>query len=117
MSPKDLHILFSKYLHEQNLEGLGTLYDENAMFIPGKDKEAVFGRSKIKEALKPYLASPGKVEKLSESIHQNGDTALIKLLWRLTTEDGNKIEGTGLGVAKRTPDGKWVYIIENPYGV
>jgi len=28
-----------------------------------------------------------------------------------------RIEGTGLGVAKRGVDGKWVYIIENPYGV
>ena len=117
MNPHDLHILFSQYLHEQNLEGLGTLYDENAMFIQGKDQKPIFGRENIKEALKPYLASPGKVEKISESIYENGDTALVKLEWRLTTEEGEITEGTGLGVAKKKADGKWVYVIENPYGV
>lgn len=117
MNPNDLHILFSQYLHEQNLEGLGTLYDENAMFIPGKDQKPIFGRENIKEALKHYLDLPGNVEKISESIYENGDTALIKLEWRLTTEKGKTVEGTGLGVAKRGSDGKWVYIIENPYGV
>ncbi len=117
MNPNDLHILFSQYLHEQNLEALGTLYDENAMFIPGKDQKPIFGRENIKEALKHYLVSPGNVEKISESIYENGDTALIKLEWRLTTEEGKTVEGTGLGVAKRGSDGKWVYVIENPYGV
>ena len=117
MTPNDLHIFFSRYLHEQNLEALGTLYDENAMFIPGKDQKPIFGRENIKEALKPYLSSAGNVEKISESIYENEDTALIKLEWRLTTEEGKITEGTGLGVAKRTPEGKWVYVIENPYGV
>jgi len=74
------------------LVSLGTLYDENAMFIPGKDQKPIVGREKIKEALKPYLASPGKVGKISESIYENGDTALIKLEWCLTTEKGETIE-------------------------
>ena len=34
MKPEDIHRLFQKYFAEQDLEGLGTLYAENAMFIP-----------------------------------------------------------------------------------
>lgn len=116
MNPSELHTLFSKYLREGNLEGLGTLYDENAMFIPGKDQVPVYGRENIKEALKPYLATHGRVERLSESIYENGDIGMIKLLWRLTTEEGDIVEGEGIGVIKKTPEGKWVYFIENPYG-
>lgn len=48
MKPADVHTLFSKYLKEQDLDGLGTLFDENAMFIPGKDVPPVFGRDNIK---------------------------------------------------------------------
>ncbi len=54
---------------------------------------------------------------IAKAIYENGDMALTKLEWHLTTEEGKTTEGTGLGEAKRTPDGKWVDIIESPYGV
>lgn len=78
MKPADVHTLFSKYLKEQDLDGLGTLFDENAMFIPGKDVPPVFGRDNIKQALKPYLDSPGTIETLSKSIHQIDNIAMVK---------------------------------------
>lgn len=77
MKPADVHTLFSKYLKKQDLDGLGTLFDENAMFIPGKDMQPVFGRENINQALKPYLDSPGTIETLSKSIHQNGNIAMV----------------------------------------
>jgi ketosteroid isomerase-like protein len=116
MKPEDVHTLFHKYFKEQDLEGLGSLFDENAMFIPGKDLDPVFGRENIKQALKKYLDSPASIENLSKSIHQNGDIAMVKSAWRIKTEDGY-IEGVALEVMKRLPDGRWVYIIDNPYGI
>jgi hypothetical protein len=34
MNPEDIHRLSEKYLTEQDLEGLGTLYSADVMFIP-----------------------------------------------------------------------------------
>jgi len=55
MKPEDIHRLFQKYFAEQDLEGLNTLYAENAMFIPGSGKNPIFGRENIKNELKPYF--------------------------------------------------------------
>ena len=44
MKPEDIHRLFEKYLTEQDLEGLGTLYAANAMFIPGSGRNPIIGR-------------------------------------------------------------------------
>jgi len=55
MKPEDIHELFQKYFAEQDLERLGTLYAENAMFIPRSGKNPIIGRENIKNELKPYF--------------------------------------------------------------
>ena len=116
MKPADVHTLFEKYFKARDLEGLGTLFDKNAMFIPGKNRAPVFGRENIKNELKAYFNSPSTIETVSKSIYQNGDIAMVKSVWRIKTEDGY-INGVAIEVMKRTADGKWVYIIDNPYGI
>ena len=44
MKTEDIHRLFKKYFNEQDLEGLGTLYAENTMFIPGSGRNPIIGR-------------------------------------------------------------------------
>ena len=44
MKPEDIHKLFQKYFKEQNLEGLATLYAENAMFILSSGRSPIIGR-------------------------------------------------------------------------
>ena len=117
MKPEDIHRLFTKYFNEQNLEGLGTLYAENAMFIPGSGRNPIIGRENIKNELKPYFESRGTIYSISRSIYENGDTALIKSLWKYESEKGEVEEGTAMEVLKKTNEGAWVFIIDNPYGV
>ena len=117
MKPEDIHRLFTKYFNEQNLEGLGTLYAENAMFIPGYGRNPIIGRENIKNELKPYFESRGTIYSISRSIYENGDTALIKSLWKYESEKGEVEEGTAMEVLKKTNEGVWVFIIDNPYGV
>jgi ketosteroid isomerase-like protein len=117
MKPEDIHKLFLKYFNEQDLEGLGALYAENAMFIPNSGRSPIIGRENIKNELKPYFESQGTIYNISRSVHENGDIALIKSVWKYESEKGQLEEGTAIEVLKKTNEGRWVFIIDNPYGV
>ena len=86
------------------------------MFVPGPGQKPVYGREGIKEALKSYLAAPSTMEVGARSVHQNGDLAMVQVSWRITGESGI-VEGKAVEVMRRTSEGDWVYIIDNPYGV
>ena len=117
MKPEDIHKLFQKYFNEQDLEGLGTLYAENAMFIPSSGRSPIIGRENIKNELKPYFESRGTIYNISRSIYENGDIALIKSVWKYESEKDRVEEGTAIEVLKKTNEGRWVFVIDNPYGV
>ena len=116
MTPEVVHERFAQYLKAQDLDGLGSLFDEDAMFVPGPGQGPVYGRAAIKEALKPYLVSPGTMEVWGTSVHQNGDLAMVQPSWQITSESGT-VEGKAVEVMRRTSEGDWVYIIDSPYGV
>ncbi|MFC8424733.1 YybH family protein [Streptomyces sp. NPDC057236] len=113
-TPEVVHERFAQYLKDQDLDGLGSLFDEHAMFVPGQ--QPVYGRESVKEVLKPYFASPSTMEVVATSVHQNGDLAMVQPSWRITSESGT-VEGKAVEVMRRTSEGDWVYIIDNPYGV
>ena len=117
MKPEDIHRLFKKYFNEQDLGGLGTLYAEKAMFIPGSGRNPIIGRENIKDELKHYFESSGTIYSISRSIYENGDIAFIKSVWKYESEKGDIEEGTAMEVLKKTNEGVWVFIIDNPYGV
>jgi len=65
--------------------------------------------------MKPRIKLDGK--KLAEA----GDIALTTSKWVLegTGPDGKpmKMEGQSAEVARRQPDGTWLFVIDNPYGL
>ena len=115
MKPSDVHDLFRRYFAEQDIKGLSTLFHENAMFIPGENRAPLIGRKKILEELQTYFGSSVNIETTSASIHEHGDIALVKSTWVIHSESGD-INGMAIEVMKKI-DNKWVYIIDNPYGI
>ena len=99
------------------MEGLGTLYAENAMFILSSRRSPIIGRENIKNELKSYFESRGTIYSISRSIYENGDIALIKSVWKYESEKGQLEEGRTIEVLKKTNEGRWVFVIDNPYGV
>ena len=87
------------------------------MFIPSSERSPIIGRENIKNELKPYFESRGTINSISRSIYENGDIALIKSVWKYESDKGQVEEGTAIEVLKKTNEGKWVFIIDNPYGV
>lgn len=115
MKPADIYTLFVQYGKEYDIEKLGTLFDENALYIPGQGKAPVKGRAAIQQLLETYLGVIGSTEIMSSSIHQNGDLAFAKTVWRIKAQEGF-ITGTATEVLKKTAEGKWVFVFDSPYG-
>lgn len=115
MKPADIYTLFAQYSKEQDIEKLGSLFDENALYIPGQGKAPVKGRGPIKQLLESYMGVLGSIKIISSTIHQNGDLALAKSVWRIKTQEGYTT-GTATEVLRKTAQGKWVYVFDSPYG-
>lgn len=115
MKPADIYTLFAQYSKEQDVEKLGTLFDENALYIPGQGRATVKGRGPIKQLLESYMGALGSIRIISSTIYQNGDLALAKSVWRIKTQEGYTT-GTATEVLKKTAQGKWVYVFDSPYG-
>lgn len=115
-TPSELHALFGQYFAKKDLDGLGTLFHPNAVFVLDKKGNQAKGREEIKQVLKGYMN--GDVDMLTKnvSIHINDDIAMVRSDWEiLNASQGNNIQGTALEVMHYV-DGGWVYVIDNPNG-
>jgi len=105
-SPEDLSQFFLRRANDGDVEGLVALYEPDAVlaFPPG---EAAIGHEQIREvytrllADRPAFTSAGQRPPL-----RNGDLALTS-----TRLPGG---GTTVEVARRQPDGTWLWVIDQP---
>lgn len=116
MKPEDIHTALGKCLYKQDLDAAVNLYHENATFVPTADRPPVNGHEGIKKELEIFLPIAATMKPVHRKIYENGDIALVKLLWSMQSDEGPK-EFTALEVLKKADDGKWQYLIDNPYGV
>ncbi|WP_104036463.1 YybH family protein [Vibrio jasicida] len=112
----ELHALFGQYFAKKDLDGLGTLFHPDAVFVLDKEGNQAIGREEIKQVLKGYMN--GDVDMLTKnvSIHINDDIAMVRSDWEiLNASQGNNIQGTALEVMHYV-DGGWVYVMDNSNG-
>lgn len=115
-APAELHILFAKHYNAGDLDGLMSLYEENASLVaaPGI---AVSGTDAIREALASMVALKGTIEFVGEGTsYESGDLVLTHGTWVMTAEGMDEIRATTAEVARRQADGTWQYVIDNPFG-
>ncbi|WP_199458441.1 YybH family protein [Vibrio owensii] len=115
-TPSELHALFGEYFAKKDLDGLGTLFHPNAVFVLDKEGNQAKGREEIKQVLKGYMKGDVDILTKSVSIHINDDIAMVRSDWEISDalQDKN-IQGTALEVMHYV-DGGWVYVIDNPNG-
>jgi ketosteroid isomerase-like protein len=81
----------------------------------------VSGAKAIREALGGFLAMKPRIKLDGKKLAEAGDIALTTSKWVLegTGPDGKpmKMEGQSAEVARRQPDGTWLFVIDNPYGL
>lgn len=102
-----------------DINAILATYDSNAVML-GPTGMPATGRAALHEAFKQFLAINPQITIVNQNLVQSGDTALHSYTWNMTakTPDGHPIEQSGLSlvVLRKQPDGKWLMVIDNPFG-
>lgn len=105
--------------HNRDINGIMASYERDAVVVfepgePTNDPDAVRAGFEGFFGLSPSFSYKG------HEVLVSGDTAIHIAPWSMTATgpDGAEIDGGGLSVAvlRRQPDGKWLMVIDNPYG-
>jgi enoyl-CoA hydratase len=115
--PEQLGRLFAERANVGDLEGMLALYEHSATFI-GPDGGSASGSDAIRGRLEGLLAMKPKITPTSSQVVIAEDVALMSNSWRMTLGVGDgelaSVDGASTEVARRQPDGGWLYVIDNP---
>jgi ketosteroid isomerase-like protein len=109
--PRDLNPTFSALFNAGDVLGLVRLYAPDAVFHASSGP--VTGRDAIHAEYADMIAGSPGIELRTRRILSSGDTALITTDWRFTADDATST-GVSVEVARRQPDGGWLYVIDEP---
>ena len=113
--PEDCDRLFMEAFNAGDLEGLVSLYEEDAAFVE-QGGGIARGRDAIREIMRGFFAQKLHFS-IEATVTQNGDIAHLSSPWTLsgTNPDGQavSISGHGMEVVRRQADGSWKYMIDN----
>lgn len=119
MKPEDIHTQFRDRFRARDVEGLLALYEDDATFLLGSD-QALRGKVALREALLGFLSIDGDFRVETRYVASLGDIALLSIDWHLVGKDPSgqaaELRGRSAEVARRQPDGRWLYILNHPYG-
>jgi uncharacterized protein (TIGR02246 family) len=118
-TPEQIHRLFEETFNAGDMDGLMALYEPDAALIPQPGSVAN-GSEQVRAALQAYLALGGRITLDTKLVVTVGDLAYLANTWSLqgTGPDGEPLTlgATTAEVARRQPDGTWLYVIDNAWG-
>lgn len=118
-SPEEISTLFAEARNAGDLESLLTLYEPGACLVSQTGEERI-GLQAIEAYLRNLLALKGQMTIERPSVSQAGDTALLRARWHLAGLLPNgeplHLRGISVEVVRRQPDGRWLYLIDVPFG-
>jgi ketosteroid isomerase-like protein len=79
-TPQDLHSIFKELLEAGDLDGLLTIYEQDAILVAGPDQLAT-GHAPIRDGLAPFVAMQAKIIFGSQAVAYAGDIALVHARW------------------------------------
>lgn len=114
--PQMIHQQFEAAFNAGNIDGLMALYEADCALI-GAPGSVASGPDQVRAGLEGLLALNGTARLTTRDVVQVGDLALLSCSWTLdgAGPDGQplSIGGTTAEVARRQPDGRWLYVIDN----
>ena len=102
-----------------DIEGALAAFEPNAAMVaqPGVTVSAT---EALRGAFQQFLAINPKITATGHETVQAGDMALHSFTWIMAGKapDGSAIEQSGFSVAvlRKQPDGRWLIVIDNPFG-
>jgi ketosteroid isomerase-like protein len=113
-------VLFANAINAGDIEAVIKLYEPRACLMP-EPGQVVSGITAVREALGGFLAMKPRIKLDVKKLAETEGIALKTSKWVLegTGPDGKpvKIEGQSAEVARRQPDGTWLFVIDNPHGL
>ncbi len=115
-SPERLHITFQDAFNRHDLDSIVALYEPCAVLA--RVDGPVQGTGAIREAYRHALAMRPIIDVQTLGVNRTGDLAMLHGKWilRATGPDGGQIrsEGRNTETARLQPDGRWLFVIDNP---
>jgi uncharacterized protein (TIGR02246 family) len=118
LRPEGLYVLYEGYMNEGDLDGVLSLYAADARFVLADGRTAE-GLPAIRRLLTPFVAAGPVLQMVPRRVTIAGDVASLSCDWRLSRrlESGREepeMAGVSHDVARRQPDGRWLYVIDEP---
>ena len=118
-TPEDTDRLFVEALNAGRIDDLVALYEPNATLMPSPGK-LVTGSSAIRDSLGQFITAKPKMSLSAKMVAQSGDLAVLTAKWDLamTGQDckPTNMSGHSLQVVRRQSDGRWLFVIDLPFG-
>jgi uncharacterized protein (TIGR02246 family) len=111
----DIHPAVEAGVNNRDLDGLMALYADDARMVTMEGAIAE-GLDAIREQWAGVLAMDGRMTVESRFAIEMGDLAVLSNTWTLSA-GGEQMSATTSEVARRQPDGSWLYIIDHPYAI
>jgi uncharacterized protein (TIGR02246 family) len=105
--------------HRGDLDGIMQTYEPGAVVI-GEPGVAVSGTPALRAMFAGFIAAKAQFTFQGHEVVQADDLALHITPWRMAgvAPDGTPVAASGLSVAvlRRQADGRWLMVIDDPYG-
>jgi ketosteroid isomerase-like protein len=113
--PSQSNATFAKIFNEgRDLDAWVSLYEPDAILLGGP--QPAKGHDAIRHALTELAKAPGELHSRVNFSEVNGDVAVTRADYQLVHEGKVLQEGSAIEVLRRQPDGRWLFIIDNPVG-
>ncbi|MFB6833670.1 YybH family protein [Streptomyces hydrogenans] len=118
--PEDVPAVFAARFNGGDPAALAEVYEETAVLAAGPEGTVLSGAAlHAANARLQALGVPIAVR--PRQVYATGDLALLLVDWIIEGTDRAgrpvRVEGTATDVARRGPDGRWRYAVDNPFGL
>jgi uncharacterized protein (TIGR02246 family) len=105
--------------HKGDLDGIMRTYESGAVVV-GQPGAPVTGSPALRDMFAGFIAAKARFTFQGHEVTQADDIAVHVTPWRMAgvAPDGTALTASGLSVAvlRRQPDGRWLMVIDNPFG-
>ncbi|WP_304453080.1 nuclear transport factor 2 family protein [Nocardiopsis sp. YSL2] len=113
--PEQLGPLFERFLADGDVDRLVDLYEPDAAFAP-RPGAVVRGHEAIRDALRAYVAEGVRVRLVRRRVEESSGLALMSHAASVSGPPGARTtETVTTELARRQPDGRWLYAIDDPF--
>jgi len=110
--PSEIHALFLDAFNCGDVEALVALYEPNAALVTRNG--TVMGYEAIREAYHRMLAGGARMELETRAVIESGEgLAVLHASWTYH-RGGTATPGLSTEIVRRQPDGKWLFVIDEP---